>query len=58
MFKNITGNKASSASKKGESQQCNFDQEGQKVDNVREKKKHVARHRALYSNNSQTNRKY
>lgn len=43
-----------SANKKGKSQECNFDQEGRKVDNAREerKKKKVARHRALYSNKS------
>lgn len=46
----ITGNKVFTANKKGESQECNFDQEGQKVDNAREKKKSVPMHRALYSN--------
>lgn len=39
MSTNITGNKAFSDNKKGESQECNFDQEGQKVDNAREGKK-------------------
>lgn len=39
MFTNVTGNKAFSANKKEESQECSFDQEGQRVDNAREKKK-------------------
>lgn len=43
MFTNVTGNKAFSANKKEESQECSFDQEGQRVDNAREEKKKCSR---------------